>query len=223
MNDICLLSSHFFPGAPAATEDKKKMALGTYAAWAAKRPWATAAATAGLMGLAGDSGAQALEAWRDKERPAAWSPSRASIIFAWSFTTQGVPMYEWFRALDAKWPTRPGLRGWAFWRPVFTKQVVHQACTCPVLNTGFLAFLSVWQRANDAETYAAAVERRWACDLVPLMTSSLGYWGLVHNAGFAFVQPRFRILYMCCAQVVWTLGISLFGFRTEGARKTSLS
>ena len=183
--------------------------LAAYSRAAATRPWAVATLTGGVMGFAGDFGAQSIEAARENISLARhWSWSRSATILSWSLGTQGVLLYEWFRALDARWPSKPqSVSGRAFWRPVFTKQVMHQVVTCPPLNAGFLCYLSLCRGEPCGP--------RLRADLVPMMTASVGYWGFVHNMNFAFVPPRFRILYMCCAQMAWTLGISLFGHRDE--------
>ena len=130
----------------------------------------------GIMGLAGDTGAQTIEALKKGVSVTkSWSHQRSGIIFLWSWTTQGVPMYEWFRFLDGKWPTPQGVKGWVFWRPVLVKQILHQAVTCPILNIGFISFLSVWQRERPSQPWAEATERRLRQDLLPLKASTLGY------------------------------------------------
>ena len=170
-------------------------------------PWSTAVATVTFSALVGDVGAQLIE--QRKKNQFKWDTWRTQLQGFWGATICGVPMLLWFQTLDKKWPTpiqipKSSLK---FWKPVLTKQIVHQSVTCPILNAGFLTYIEL-ANIDQEHTLYDRIRYRMENDLVNIMLKSLGFWGVTHLFNFVFVPSNMRVAYMCTMQTWWMLLLS---------------
>ena len=59
----------------------------------------------------------------------------------------------------------------------------------------------------------AFLRRKLDQDLVPTMKRSCVYWGSVQLVNFLYVPQRFTLLYTNIGFLIWTVYVSLVGYR----------
>ena len=218
------------PPAARAMQQRRRIAMvsplsilkpvaASYCQSLATAPLLTNCLTASALSVTSDAIAQRVERQKSTPPPAArkWSPgafvarhdfSRSVWMSAWGFTISGLLVHYWFIFLNGLFPVAGLTLAGAL-----KKVTVNQIVMSPLLNAMFFAFTTYTRGDVAGGSRRAFLRRKLDQDLVPTMKRSCVYWGSVQLVNFLYVPQRFTLLYTNIGFLIWTVYVSLVGYR----------
>lgn len=147
--------------------------------------------------------------------PHSWQ--RSSWMAVWGFVISGLLCNTWFRWLNRIFPPEGlTLRGAA------KKVLVNQIIMSPTLNALFFTFTTFTRSdVSEKQSRSDILRDRLSQDLIPTIKKSCLYWGSIQFINFLYVPTMFTLLYTNAGFLLWTIYLSLVGFKSLKAPPTS--
>ena len=184
-----------------------KPAAKAYCSSLATAPVITNCLTAAALSITSDGIAQSFER-TSSTKDAEHDYARSAWMGLWGYSISGLLVHYWFIFLDRLFP----VAGLTFVGAV-KKVTVNQLVMSPLLNSMFFAFTTYTRADVVGTTRREYLKRKLAQDMIPTIKRSCAYWGTVQLVNFLYVPQRFRLLYTNFGFLVWTIYISLVGYR----------
>lgn len=191
-----------------------------YSACLVSHPMVTNVLTASALAVVADAVAQKIERSAEaKKNPSIalhHSFYRSVCISLYGAAVFGYFVQFWYRFLDMIVPKTHGMN----MAKIATKVAINQLCMSPTLNTLFFTFVTFTRDSSSSLTEKIqSLKLKIEKDLVPTIINSCLYWGVVQSVNFGYIALRFakyQLLYTNLAFTVWTVYLSLIGYRKVG-------
>jgi len=182
-----------------------------------KAPLVTNCVTAATLSVCSDAIAQKMEVMSaSKEKTVStgvnvfpYDVSRGLWMSGWGFVISGLFVHFWFMFLNSLFPVE-GLTLVGALKKVF----VNQFFMSPGLNSLFFCYTTFTRNDVPKETRMSFLRKKLAKDLVPTMKRSCAYWGTIQMVNFLYIPQKFSLLYTNVGFLIWTVYISLVGYRS---------
>lgn len=183
------------------------------------QPLLTNCLTAATLAVVSDSVAQSFT--RQPAKPASLTApavleatkhdyTRSAWMALWGLTVSGLMCSAWFAWLNSVFPANDLSLGGAF-----RKVCLNQLVMSPTLNTLFFTFTTFTRpdRSQVGVSRLDLLRAKLAKDLIPTIKKSTVYWGSIQMVNFVCIPPKYTMLYTNVGFLIWTIYISLVGFR----------
>jgi hypothetical protein len=145
----------------------------------------------------------------ENKKPRKHSIYRSFCISVYGAIVYGWLISYWYKFLNALIPPE-GITV----SKVLLKVGINQAIMAPGLNSLFFTFATLTRDlAVPLETRLATLKKKLRQDLLPTITRSCIYWGIVQFINFSYITKQYMLLYTNAAFVIWTTYVSYIGFR----------
>jgi hypothetical protein len=191
-----------------------KPAAKLYCSSLATAPIVTNCLTAAALSITSDAIAQNFERTSSTKEAsgavcgAKHDYARSAWMGLWGYSIAGLLVHYWFVFLNRLFPAA----GLTF-VGALKKVTVNQIVMSPLLNSMFFSFTTYTRSDVAGTTRGEYLKRKLAQDLIPTIKRSCAYWGTVQLVNFLYVPQRFTLLYTNFGFLVWTIYISLVGYR----------
>lgn len=190
-----------------------KLALSSYTSALSTAPLATNAVSASALAVLSDAIAQTATA--EEKQP--WDFERSGWMSVWGALMSGVVIFYWLAYLAHLFPNaRTSVA------QLVGKVAVNQIVMSPGLNGGFFAFV-IWTRSAPRLRMTAekrqALVNKYRSDLLDTCLRSCVFWSIVQSINFTLLPPKFAVLFVNLAFVIWTTYLSFVGNRAAPAKE----
>lgn len=97
---------------------------------------------------------------------------------------------------------------------IFQKVLINQICMSPSLNTFFFGYVILTRDFTSSLSQKFInFKEKLQVDLLPTIKRSFLYWGIVQYVNFGMIPPKFSVVYTNIAFTLWTVYLSLVGYR----------
>ena len=166
----------------------------------ATRPITTKSLTSCFMLGCSDAVCQRVMPSSDSaEEASAFDVQRTARMASWGLLVNGPLGHVWYLALE-RLPLHAAPKALA----VAAKVAVDQAVWTPPLTFAFFTYEGVLQHETLAQSTGTAAQKLW-----PTLQANWMVWPLVHLCTFSVIPLNYRVLWVNCANFVWSGYLSL--------------
>lgn len=199
-----------------------------YKAVLSKYPLPTNMITAGSLSVLSDSISQKIERVNVEKqvtdskltiaKKSKHSFNRSLAMFFYGFGISGGFVSLWFKFLNNLIPTSAS----SSIVQVSKKVAVNQVVMSPILNSMFFTWVIFTRASTFRLTFAEKLEtlkQKLNQDLMGTIKRSYLYWTVVNMFNFSIVPPHLQLLYTNVGFVIWTIYLSIVGWRKVDTKK----
>jgi len=182
-------------------------------------PMFTNIATASILAVFSDSISQNIEikakksAISDADTKNYESP-KFSLYRSFCMSIYGAGVLGWFVSIWFKFLNSIIPRENINLSKALVKIAINQALMSPILNSFFFGYV-IFTRdfIHTVPEKISLFKKKIQKDLIPTIIRSTVYWTIAHLYNFLILNPKYQLLYTNSAFVIWTIYLSIVGYR----------